>query len=87
MSELDHFVGTRPVSEAHAFDVATLAAYLDAHHLRHWAEGGETSLRNAVLVCRLCRYRHKRHYADIRIMPTRVTRPRCAEQFGGTRSA
>lgn len=31
MSELEQFVGTRPVSEAHAFDVPTLEAYLDAH--------------------------------------------------------
>jgi hypothetical protein len=27
-------------------------AWCDAHHVRHWARGGETSLRNLVLLCR-----------------------------------
>ncbi len=26
--------------------------HCDAHHLKHWAEGGETSLENTILVCR-----------------------------------
>jgi uncharacterized protein DUF222/HNH endonuclease len=26
--------------------------YLDAHHIRHWAEGGETSKSNLLLLCR-----------------------------------
>ena len=26
--------------------------FTDAHHIRHWADGGETSLRNLVLLCR-----------------------------------
>jgi hypothetical protein len=26
--------------------------FTDAHHLRHWADGGETSLGNLVLLCR-----------------------------------
>jgi hypothetical protein len=26
--------------------------FVDAHHVRHWAEGGETSLDNLVLLCR-----------------------------------
>ena len=30
--------------------------YLDAHHIHHWAEGGETSLDNMVT---LCRYHHR----------------------------
>ncbi len=29
MSEFDHFIGTRPVTQTHAFDVAALAAWLD----------------------------------------------------------
>ena len=29
MSDFDHFVGTRPVSDKHAFDIATLTAWLD----------------------------------------------------------
>ncbi|MET8762747.1 HNH endonuclease signature motif containing protein [Lentzea sp. NPDC004782] len=24
----------------------------DAHHVRHWANGGDTSVKNAVLLCR-----------------------------------
>ncbi|WP_411882343.1 phosphotransferase family protein [Polaromonas sp. YR568] len=31
MSNFDHFVGTRAVSGAHAFDIAALTAYLDSH--------------------------------------------------------
>jgi 5-methylcytosine-specific restriction endonuclease McrA len=31
----------------------------DAHHVRHWADGGETRLDNLMLLCRLCRHRHK----------------------------
>jgi len=26
--------------------------YLDAHHIKHWAEGGETSLDNLLMLCR-----------------------------------
>lgn len=26
--------------------------FVDGHHIRHWAEGGETSLANLVLLCR-----------------------------------
>jgi len=26
--------------------------YTDAHHVRHWADGGETSLSNTLLLCR-----------------------------------
>jgi Domain of unknown function (DUF222)/HNH endonuclease len=28
------------------------ARFVDAHHIRHWAQGGETSLDNLVLLCR-----------------------------------
>ncbi|MCZ6852906.1 MAG: HNH endonuclease signature motif containing protein [Gammaproteobacteria bacterium] len=30
--------------------------YVDAHHIHHWAHGGETNLENLVL---LCRYHHR----------------------------
>ena len=30
--------------------------FTDAHHVRHWAEGGETKLENLVL---LCRFHHR----------------------------
>ncbi|MCP4766517.1 MAG: DUF222 domain-containing protein, partial [Gammaproteobacteria bacterium] len=32
--------------------------FVDAHHIEHWADGGETSIDNLVLLCRLCRTRH-----------------------------
>jgi len=31
--------------------------FTDAHHIKHWGDGGETTLRNLVLLCR----RHHRH--------------------------
>jgi 5-methylcytosine-specific restriction protein A len=27
-------------------------AWCDAHHVRHWTDGGETSLQNLLLLCR-----------------------------------
>jgi hypothetical protein len=39
--------------------------YLDAHHIRHWADGGETSLDNLV---NLCRHHHRLlHQGDFSI--------------------
>ncbi len=34
------------------FPGCTNHRYVDAHHIRHWADGGETSVRNLVLLCR-----------------------------------
>jgi hypothetical protein len=40
--------------------------FLDAHHLRHWADGGETSLRNTALLCSHHHsYVHERGYRII----------------------
>jgi uncharacterized protein DUF222 len=37
--------------------------FLEAHHVRHWADGGETSLLNACLMCNLHhRYVHEHGY-------------------------
>ena len=33
------------------FPGCTFDKYLDAHHVKHWADGGETSLENTVLLC------------------------------------
>jgi hypothetical protein len=35
-------------------------AWCDAHHVRHWADGGPTALTNLVLLCR----RHHRRIHD-----------------------
>ena len=37
-------------------------AYCDAHHVRHWADGGSTSLQNLVL---LCRHHHRTLHAGL----------------------
>ncbi|HEX2774433.1 MAG TPA: HNH endonuclease, partial [Micromonosporaceae bacterium] len=41
--------------------------WTEGHHIRHWADGGSTSLENAVL---LCRHHHRQvhHHAwDVRL--------------------
>jgi len=35
------------------FPGCTYRRYLDAHHIEHWADGGETKLSNLVTLCRL----------------------------------
>jgi hypothetical protein len=34
-----------------AFPGCTHGRYLDAHHVRHWADGGPTRIDNLVLLC------------------------------------
>ena len=43
---------------------------LEFHHRRPFGHGGDHSVANVSLACRLCRARHNRHYAESRIMPT-----------------
>jgi hypothetical protein len=45
------------------------ASVCDIHHIIPRSRGGPTALTNLLTMCRLCRRRHKRHYADLRIMP------------------
>ncbi|MGD2123073.1 MAG: DUF222 domain-containing protein, partial [Gemmatimonadota bacterium] len=40
--------------------------FTEGHHVVHWADGGETSLANTLLLCRLSRIRDNRHYPDSR---------------------
>ncbi|MBO0816265.1 MAG: HNH endonuclease [Actinobacteria bacterium] len=47
-------------------------AHCDVHHLRHKADGGETSPSNYICVCQLCRGRHNWHYAELLVMPMLV---------------
>jgi hypothetical protein len=37
--------------KACSFPGCTHTQWLDAHHIRHWAEGGETNLENLILLC------------------------------------
>ena len=34
------------------FPGCTCTRFVDAHHIQHWADGGETSMQNLVLLCR-----------------------------------
>jgi len=34
------------------FPGCTCSRFVDAHHIQHWADGGETSMGNLVLLCR-----------------------------------
>jgi hypothetical protein len=34
------------------FPGCTNTRFVDGHHIKHWADGGETSLDNLVLLCR-----------------------------------
>jgi len=63
------------------FPGCTQRRFVDGHHIEHWADGGETNLRNLTLLCRLCRARHKRHYAASLIMPR--SRSRTGRRCGG----
>jgi len=35
-------------------------AYCEAHHIKHWADGGETNLANLALLC----WRHHRNHHE-----------------------
>jgi hypothetical protein len=53
----------------------TERSYIELHHAnKPYALGGEATVENMSLRCRLCRYRHSRHYAESRIMPCRTGR-------------
>ncbi len=54
--------------------------FLDAHHIRHWAQGGETSADNLVLLCR----RHHRavHEGGYRVERSSDGRIRFTDRFG-----
>jgi hypothetical protein len=56
------------------FSGCTQQVFLEGHHIKHWADGGETSLPNTALLCSLCRARHKLHGSScFRVMPRRAT--------------
>ncbi|MFT3800064.1 MAG: DUF222 domain-containing protein [Burkholderiaceae bacterium] len=50
------------------FPGCTHTRFLDGHHIRHWADGGETRLSNLVL---LCRFHHRQVHEgriDVRVL-------------------
>jgi len=50
----------------------TERTFLEYHHIQPYAMEGPATVANISLRCHLCRARHKRHYADCRIMPTEL---------------
>lgn len=56
--------------------------FCDAHHVKHWADGGPTSLGNTVL---LCRHHHRLvHEGGWRVLLDREGRPLFVDPRGGT---
>ena len=51
------------------------AAWVDVHHIVPKSCGGTHEAENLVVVCGLCRARHKAHYADWQIMPRWLSAP------------
>jgi 5-methylcytosine-specific restriction endonuclease McrA len=49
-------------------------AFIEFDHIHPHGARGEGTTENIRLLCRLCCARHKRHYAECRIMPTAVLR-------------
>jgi len=57
------------------FPGCTCSHYLDAHHIQHWADGGETSLVNLVT---LCRFHHRKlHEGEFSV----IAHPEVADDF------
>lgn len=59
------------------FPGCTCSRFVDAHHIQHWADGGETSMDNLVLLCRT----HHRlvHEAGYGVRATNTTSDRAIE--------
>ena len=60
---------------------------LEFHHRHPFGHGGDHSPDGLSLLCRLCRARHKRHYAESRIMPSSAFRPLSVTVVGARQSA
>jgi hypothetical protein len=55
--------------------------WLELDHIRPRALGGESTLPNGRVACRLCRERHNRHYADWSLIPSRSVEPLSCSEF------
>ncbi len=60
---------------------------LEFHHRHPFGHGGGHSAGNIALMCRLCRARHNRHYAESRIMPSPALRLLSVAVVGARQSA
>jgi len=66
------------------FPGCTAHKYVDAHHVQHWADGGETKMDNLVL---LCRHHHRLvHEGGYGVRMT-ASGPKFADPTGGTIAA
>jgi hypothetical protein len=45
---------------------------LEIHHIKHREHGGTHDPENLILLCSLCRARHKEHYVDYPVMPRKA---------------
>ena len=63
------------------FPGCTATRLVDAHHIRHWADGGETRLENLVL---LCRHRRLVHEGVFGVAMTSDGEPRFTDSRGKT---
>jgi hypothetical protein len=61
--------------------------FLEFHHVKPYAVGGEATLANVELRCALCRARHKARYADHQIMPTDFSRRAVDARMSARRAA
>jgi 5-methylcytosine-specific restriction endonuclease McrA len=61
--------------------------HLEYHHLRPFGFGGDHRPENLRMMCRLCRARHNRHYAESRIMPSSDLRLLSVAVVGARQSA
>jgi len=49
------------------FPGCTHTRFLDGHHIRHWAQGGETKLTNLVMLCRFHRRQMHEGRVDVQV--------------------
>lgn len=65
------------------FPGCTHTRYVDGHHIRHWADGGETRLSNLVT---LCRFHHRAvHEGGLQVMVPGDSRIPAANRCSGAR--
>ena len=68
---VEHFLATGPdyrgLQALKGTERCQVVLHVDAHHIQHWAEGGETRLDNLVTLCRFHHRQLHRGCFDIRL--------------------